>query len=61
MVHDKSLIASEQGEGTNRLVAARAADRSFVIAYTPVGRPVSIHMNKLKGPRVNARSYDPRS
>jgi hypothetical protein len=61
MVPDQSLIASEQGEGTNRLVAARAADRSFVIAYTPVGRPVSIHMNKLKGPRVNARSYDPRS
>src|SRR2546425_6792021 len=41
MVPDQSAIASEQGEGTRRLVAARAVDGSFVIAYTPVGQPVS--------------------
>ncbi len=61
MVPDQSALASEQGEGTQRLVAARAQDGSFVIAYTPVGRPVSIHMNKLNNARVNAQWYDPRN
>src|SRR5437870_3513345 len=60
MVPDQSVIASEQGEGTRRLVAARAEDGSFVIAYTPVGQPVSIHMNKLNGSQVKAQWYDPR-
>src|SRR3989442_105686 len=49
MVPDQSVIASDQGEGTKRLVAARAEDGSFLIAYTPVGQSVSIHMNKLNG------------
>jgi hypothetical protein len=60
MVPDQSVLAAEPGEGTQRLVAARAQDGSFVIAYTPVGRPVSIHMNKLNGARVSAQWYDPR-
>jgi hypothetical protein len=61
MVPDQSAIASEQGEGTHRLIAARAEDGSFVIAYTPVGQPVSIHMSKLNGSPVNAQWYDPRN
>ncbi len=60
MVPDQSALASEQGDGTHRLIAVRAQDGSFVIAYTPVGRPVSIHMNKLNNARVNAQWYDPR-
>ena len=60
MVPDQSVIASEQGEGTRRLVAARAVDGSFVIAYTPVGQPVSIHMNKLNGSPAKAQWYDSR-
>jgi len=61
MVPDQSALASEQGEGTHRLIAARAQDGSFVIAYTPVGQPVSIRMNKLNSVRVNAQWYDPRN
>lgn len=61
MVPDQSALASEQGEGTHRIVAARAQDGSFVIAYTPVGQPVSICMNKLNSSRVNAQWYDPRN
>jgi hypothetical protein len=61
MVPDQSAIAAEQGEGTQRLVAARAQDGSFVIAYTPRGQPISIHMNKLNGSRAKAQWYDPRN
>ena len=60
MIPDQSAIASEQGEGTQRLVAARAENGSFVIAYTPRGEPVRIHMNTLHGSSVKAQWYDPR-
>src|SRR5437762_6023429 len=46
MVPDQSAIALEQGQGTQRLVTARAKDGSFVIAYTPLGQPVTIQMEK---------------
>jgi hypothetical protein len=49
-----------QGDGTNRLVAARAEDGSFAIAYTPHGQPFRIHLEKLKGSQVKAQWYDPR-
>jgi hypothetical protein len=61
IVPDQSALASEQGGGPYRLVAARAQDGSFVIAYTPRGQPVSIHLNKLNSSRVNAQWYDPRN
>ncbi len=61
MVPDKLAIASEPGEGPYSLVAARAEDGSFVIAYTPRGGSVSIHMNKLNGSPVKAQWYDPRN
>ncbi|MBM3334148.1 DUF4038 domain-containing protein, partial [Candidatus Sumerlaeota bacterium] len=61
VVPDQTMIASATGEGTKRIVAARAEDGAFAIAYTPNGLPVSIHMNKLRGPQVEARWYDPRT
>jgi len=60
MVPDQSALALEPGSGPYRFVAARAEDGSFVIAYTARGQPVSIHMNKLNGPQVQAEWYDPR-
>jgi hypothetical protein len=60
MVPDQSVLASDPGEGTRRLVAARAEDKSFVIAYTPAGKPVSIHLDKLSSSPVNAQWYNPR-
>jgi hypothetical protein len=61
MVPDPSVLAGQPGDGAYRLVAARAEDGSFVIAYTPRGQPASIHMNKLDGPQVKAQWYDPRN
>jgi hypothetical protein len=61
MAPDQSAIASEPGDGTQRLIAARAKDGSFVIAYTPHGQPLSIHLNKLDRSPVKAQWYDPRN
>jgi hypothetical protein len=60
LVPDQSVVASGQGEGARHIQAARAKDGSFLIAYSPVGRPVGIHMDKLSGKQVKARWYDPR-
>ena len=60
MVPDQSILASGPGGGPLRLAAARAEDRSFAIAYTPTGQPLSIEMNALKGSRIKAQWYDPR-
>jgi hypothetical protein len=56
----QSVLASEVGSAPFRLVAARAENGAFAIAYTPNGRPFRIHMNKLAGAKAKARWYDPR-
>jgi hypothetical protein len=61
LVPDQSILASDEGKGSDRVVAARAEDGSFLIAYLPVGEPVRIKMDKLSGKSVKARWYDPRA
>jgi hypothetical protein len=61
IVPDQSVLASAPGSGPFRLVAARAEDRSFAIAYTPVGQPLSIAPNTFNGSQVKAQWYDPRT
>jgi hypothetical protein len=60
LVPDQSIIAAGQGEGADHVQAARAGDGSFLIAYLPTGKAVSIHMNNISGAKVKARWYDPR-
>jgi len=60
MLPDQSVLAPQEGEGPYRVVAARAADGSFIIAYTPRGQPVSLRLNKLNNSTVHARWFDPR-
>jgi hypothetical protein len=60
LVPDQSLLASEPGDGANHVQAARAEDKSFLLAYLPQGRPVRIHMDRIAGKKVKARWYDPR-
>jgi hypothetical protein len=61
MVPDQSVLASDPGDGPFRFAAARAEDRSFAIAYTPVGKPLSINLKALNTPNVKAQWYDPRA
>jgi hypothetical protein len=60
MTPDQSVLATEPGGGPYRLVAARAGDGSFVIAYAARGQALSIRMDKLAGSSANAQWYDPR-
>jgi hypothetical protein len=60
MVPDQSVIAAGQGAGEDHVQAARAEEDSFVIAYVPTGKPLSIQMDKISGQEVKAQWYDPR-
>lgn len=60
MVPDQSVIAAGRGEGEDHVQAARAEDGSFILAYLTFGNPVSIHMDRITGPKVKAQWYDPR-
>jgi hypothetical protein len=60
LVPDQTVIAAGQGEGDDLVRAARADDGSFLIAYLPTGKPVSIKMDKVAAKVVKAQWYDPR-
>jgi hypothetical protein len=60
LVPDQSILASAPGDGPFRLVAARAGDGRFAIAYSPRGASFHVHMDKLASANVKARWYDPR-
>ena len=60
LVPAQSVLASDEGKGSDRVVAARAEDGSFLIAYLPTGKRVGIRMDKLSGKSAKARWYDPR-
>ena len=58
---DNTMLTAGLSSGLDRAVAARAADRSYAIAYTPSVRTITVNLGQLTGPRVNARWYDPAS
>jgi hypothetical protein len=47
------------GAGAQR--AARGEDGGYLFAYTPLGRPLTLRLDRLRGPAVRARWLDPRS
>jgi hypothetical protein len=60
LVPDQSVIAAGQADGEDHIQAARAADGSFLVAYLPTGKPVTIAMDKLSARQIRAQWYDPR-
>ncbi|HUV08306.1 MAG TPA: putative collagen-binding domain-containing protein, partial [Spirochaetia bacterium] len=61
LVPDQSLVAGGQGEGEDHIQAARAADGSFVLAYTPIGQSFAVDLSTVPAGTVLARWYDPRN
>jgi hypothetical protein len=53
------LLTAGISSGADRAVAARAADRSFAVAYMPSVRTVTVNLTQLVGPKVNAKWCDP--
>jgi hypothetical protein len=61
LVPDSAVVAAGQAEGEDHVQAARAEDGSFVIAYVPRGRALSVRMDKVSGAKVEAWWFDPPS
>ena len=51
---------AREAAGVSDVKAARAEDRSFLIAYLPHGQPVGIDMTKMSGKKIVAHWYGPR-
>ena len=55
-----AALLGDRGEGPARLRAARASDGSFLLAYSPYGRPLEIDLGAVDG-AARAWWFDPRS
>ena len=54
-----TVLTAGVSSGTDQAATARASDGSFVLAYLPSARAVTVDLTKLNGPNVVARWYDP--
>ena len=57
-VPDQSLIAGENGEKYNRVLATRGKNYAFVYNYT--GKDFEVNMGKIEGDKVKASWFNPR-
>ncbi len=61
-VPDQTLLASDAGEGAAHICATRDAGGKCALIYIPTpSRAVTVRLDKLTGPRVRARWFDPRT
>jgi hypothetical protein len=66
-VPDDTVIVTDRvptsvpGAGRYRFVATRDTDFSYAMVYAPVGRRFSVRMDAIRGPKVTAWWFDPRS
>jgi len=58
-VPDNSIIVSGQGEKGEHMEAFRAADKSYLMVYMPVGKTISISTANLEG-AINGWWFNPR-
>ena len=56
-----AVPTSVPGAGTRRYVATRDSDGTYAMVYAPVGRPFSVRMNAIKGPKARASWFNPRT
>ncbi|HYW81048.1 MAG TPA: putative collagen-binding domain-containing protein, partial [Thermoguttaceae bacterium] len=54
-----SLIASEPGDGIDRILATRG-DR-YALIYTPMGKAFRVQLGRISGETVRASWFDPRT
>ena len=58
-VPDQALLATDPGKKGDHLQAARAADGSYALIYTPTGKPFAVDLDRLAGATLRAAWFDP--
>ena len=65
-IPDDSVIVTDRvatsipGAGRSRFVATRDEQGTYAMVYAPIGRPFSVRMDAIKGPKVKAWWFNPR-
>jgi Protein of unknown function (DUF4038)/Putative collagen-binding domain of a collagenase len=66
-IPDNSVVMTDRvatvvpGAGRYRFVATRDEAGTFAMIYAPIGRPFTVRMEVIKGPKVKAWWFDPRT
>ncbi len=60
MTNDQSLILNANPEDSSYVICAMGKKRDFVLAYTPMGKPLTIDLSKMNAQKVVAFWYNPR-
>lgn len=58
---DPSLVEPPNTTGPDYVAACRAPDARYALIYFPMGKPASLRTFLLKGPKVSAQWFDPRT
>jgi acetyl esterase/lipase len=58
---DPAALDGDGGDGAGHQQAATASDGSYLLAYTPLGAPLRVRLERLRGPSVRATWFDPRT
>jgi hypothetical protein len=61
LVPDQSVLAAAPDSGAGHQRAARGRDGGWAMAYTPLGRPLAVRMDAVRGPTARAWWFDPRT
>jgi len=61
MTYDPSLIQENNPEDTSYIVAALGNNKKFILAYSPVGKPIEIDASGLKTDTIQSYWFNPRS
>jgi len=58
---DTSLVVPPNATGSDYVAACRAPDSRYALVYFPSGKPTTIRTYLLKGPKLAAQWFDPRT
>ena len=61
MGNDQSLILNENSDDSTHIVCAIGNSGDFLLAYTPIGKPIQLDLSKMNTRKVTAFWFNPRS
>jgi len=60
-VPDQTMIVGDNPKDSSYVAATRAADGRFAFIYTPTGKTLTINTTNLKGKKISASWFDPKT
>jgi len=61
MVNDQDAILNDNPADSTHIVCSRGINNDFILAYTPLGKPITLNLSVLDSPVSDAFWFNPRS